>query len=113
MFPLILLILCVFLLFAFITFDQLVKTEYSDFSDEWFKDGKPRGIFWSPPGSTMFSGWGEMYRISFLWLFKTPAWAREDINIRPLFKRLRFFVLIWCAGVLSLAVINLINWPAK
>ena len=107
---LILFILCVFLLFAFITFDQLVKIEYRDFSDEWTNDGKPRGIFWSPPGSTMFSGFGEMYKISFLWLFKTPAWAKENIDIRALFKRLRLFALIWCIGVFALAVIN---WPAK
>ena len=110
MIPFILIILAIFLLFAFITFDQIVKIEYSNFRDDWNEDGKPRGIFWSPPGGSALSGWGEMHRISFLWLFKTPGWAAENMNIRALFNRLRLLVLIWCVGILFLAIIN---WPTK
>ena len=108
-FPPILLVPCV--IAAFITFDQIVKTEHDLFFSDWEQDGEPRGFFWRPPrGLSGFgSGWGLTAQSRWLaWLFQTPPWARSNPEVLGLFRRYRICVLIWNLGfIVWLAIIRL------
>src|SRR5262245_6350346 len=83
-------------LFAILTFDQLVLLLRSAYASEWERCGRPRALLrrrsefpWS------FSGWLAAQRCSFAWVFVTPAWARTDPNARRLLLRLRLLVGTW------------------
>lgn len=83
------------LLYSFVMFDRLVKTEYETHRAAWESDGKPYGFFWRAPECTYFpSGWARN-RLSFAWLFTTPLWALDSPRCRLWLSRLRICVLAW------------------
>jgi len=99
MLPLILFI--PFLFTAFLTFDQIVKTEHGEFFGNWVDDGQPRGFLWKPPPgpSWLGTGWAGQSRW-FVWLFQTPPWAKSSTKVMGLLRCYRVCVLIWNLGII-------------
>jgi hypothetical protein len=77
------------LLYAFAIFDRLVRAEYGQHRAAWKADGRPRGFFWHAPECTLFRSAWATNRLSFVWLFKTPAWAASSATYRGWLKHLR------------------------
>jgi hypothetical protein len=71
-----------------LAFDKLIKLEYVRFRRFWERDGRPFGIFWTPPevkrsGFRAFMGSSAAHKRSKLdWLFVTPGWVRESSEAR-------------------------------
>ena len=82
---------------AFYMFDQLVRSEYISHRKAWERDGRPWGWSWRPPGQGRASepkvwpypppwrwddqNWRSLEakrRCALLWLFRTPAWMRQN-----------------------------------
>lgn len=88
-----------FLVFLFlgyrnlISFDRLVKFEYTYYQECWKKDGCPYGFFWKPPhtGWITFSVTPYVARdnCALLWLFVTPTWMKKDADANRLVSQLR------------------------
>ena len=83
------------LLYSFVTFDRLVRAQYEAHREAWIADGQPRGFFWRARECTWFGSAIATHRLSFAWLFNTPAWAAESKTSRALLRRLRISVLLW------------------
>jgi hypothetical protein len=102
--PFILLVLLIpSLIWAFVTFDNLIKLEYHDFYDQWVKDRQPSGMFWKPERQSYFESFRSgttSQKYMFVWLFKTPEWIAGNDEASRLLKRLRVLVLVWNIGVL-------------
>jgi hypothetical protein len=97
------------LLAYFITFDRLVRREHKQHRSHWEKDGRPRGIFWSPPDTGLWVGNGARNRLTYRWLFRSPEWTRNDpqaLNLLILFR------VSWCL-VTSLLVAPIVIAFAK
>jgi hypothetical protein len=92
---------------AFLIFDQLVKLEYRKYRTEWEKDGKPHGFFWKPPESPLVRGAMATNRLSLYWLFRSPAWMKQNPSAVSLAKWLRICVAIWNLGIIVLVVLML------
>lgn len=78
-----------------LSFDSLVKLEYSGHWDEWVSDGRPRGLLWVPiresaPSLTAF------WFLSVRWAFVTPLWMRADARAKRLLYRYRILLAGWC-----------------
>ena len=108
------------LLWAFATWDRLIKLEFQHDPEAWSKNGKPLGIFQRRPRAEYSSYW-DWYRarwrrglLVFAWLFSTPAWARRDPEAKGLFIRLRLLVVIWNLGFLlaliAAAIASALHW---
>ncbi len=83
-----------------LSFDSLVKLEYSRHWDQWVSDGRPRGLLWVPtresaPSVTAF------WHLSVRWAFGTPVWIRADAPAKRLLYRYRFLLAAWCIAVLA------------
>src|SRR6185437_8556006 len=90
------------LIYSFVMFDRLVRAEYELYRAAWESDGKPYGYFWKAPECTYFkSGWARN-RLSFVWLFATPARALEIALSQVWLTRMRFCVLGWNIMIVSL-----------
>jgi hypothetical protein len=101
------------LIAAFVTFDKLVRLEYSSYKQEWEGDGKPHGFFWIPTESksmgfmVSFGSSIAFQRRAFSWLFVTPAWMKESDRALRLVFWLRVFVLAWNVGIV-ISVLTLV-----
>ena len=100
------------LLISFLLFDKLVRLEYESHRRHWDADGQPHGFFWVPPEVKKFGGWVikgrssiASRRCALVWLFSTPDWVRQDPIAKRLLFGLRFFVGVWNAGVLMIALL--------
>jgi hypothetical protein len=110
------LLLLLFVLIAvFLTFDQLVRLEYSSYRTNWEKDGGPAGFFWTSPEHRTFRGRLTRSltrsRVSLTWLFTTPEWIQVDEQARRLVRRLRILVLIWNVGIISVVIVTPLLYP--
>lgn len=108
---LLLTVLVAVLVAALLTFDQIVRLEYSAHRSRWEKDGKPHGFSWVPPESRMLRGWMvrpgsflALNRLAFVWLFKAPEWIQGDQRAIGLVRRLRILVLIWNIGLIGVLI---------
>jgi predicted membrane protein len=89
------------LIWAFTTFDNLIKLEYESFHEQWIKDKQPVGMFWRPENYRVsFSSGNVSQKYMLVWLFKTPEWVNGSDEASALLKRLRVLVLIWNICVL-------------
>jgi hypothetical protein len=88
------------LLYAFLLFDRLVRAEYEQHRPMWEADGRPAGFFWSAKECGYLSHYTRI-RLSFAWLFRTPAWVANAPPMVATLRRLRFAVLAWNVGFLS------------
>src|SRR4051812_17551443 len=97
-------------LFAyFITFDRLVRHEYKHHTSHWEKDGRPRGIFWSPLDTGLWVGNRARNRLQCRWLFRSPEWTRNDPRALNLLILVR---VSWCV-VTSLLLAPMVIVIAK
>jgi hypothetical protein len=95
------LLLIPILIFAFITFDNLIKLEHEDFHKQWLRDKQPIGMFWRPENyRASFGNRNASQKHMLIWLFKTPNWIEESDVASILLRRFRVLVLIWNLGVL-------------
>lgn len=117
----ILIALIIELLWAFLTFDQLIRLEYKNYKTDWEKDGMPYGFFWIPPELRLFPWKGLteyinknkiMYKsalargwLMLSWLFSIPGWMRGDPEARKLIYRLRVLTAIWNIGIVSIFLV--------
>lgn len=102
------------LIAAFLRFDQLVRLEYESYRRIWEADGKPHGFFWVPAESRSLGGWRvkassglASKRCALVWLFSTPEWIQRDDRAGHLLLWLRILVLVWNAGIISIAAATL------
>jgi hypothetical protein len=86
------------LLLCFYYYDRILKTEYSNYHDQWLSDGSPLGFFWMPKGAKLFSGSFSRGALSFRWLFKNPKWAINDKTVLQYLLKLR---ISWAIGALA------------
>ena len=86
---------------AFWMFDKLVRSEYASHREDWEQDGKPSGFFFHPPETQTPGSWLAFQRCTFVWLFKTPEWMRQDERTLRWVFWLRVSVLTWNLGVLG------------
>jgi hypothetical protein len=91
------------LLYAFVLFDRLLRSEHDSHRPAWEADGRPAGYFWQPPectGICLGSRLARM-RLALLWLFRTPSWVAESCALATLLRRHRLAVLGWNLGILA------------
>src|SRR5436190_21584352 len=88
------------LFYAFVMFDRLLRAEYQQHRPVWETDGRPVGFFWRAQESGLLTGHIARARLTFAWLFRTPAWIAGSPALVTMLRRLRFAVLIWNVGVL-------------
>jgi hypothetical protein len=88
---------------AFITFDRILRQQYSLHHFQWVKDGKAIGFFWLPKGSSSWTGSFARSRMLFGWAFCRPAWA-EGGEYAPLFRRLRISLFGFWLGCVTFLV---------
>jgi|SRR6185436_3723174 len=103
--------LALVLLEAFLMFDCLVRLEYRSYKSNWEADGRPHGFFWVPPEVKRLGGWTVSFRsdfaskrCSYVWLFSTPSWVRNDVKARQLLYWLRILVIVWNTSILLGAI---------
>ncbi|BFM17379.1 hypothetical protein R50073_35620 [Maricurvus nonylphenolicus] len=87
-------------------FDEVIKYQYSNYPEEWMKDGKPKGYGFSPKGGSYLS----MNMIAFKFAFgkKTPIWVLNDKEALKKYGRLSVFNKVWfwyCLAVFPVAII--------
>jgi hypothetical protein len=99
--------LFVVLLYAFVLFDRLLRAEYEHHRSAWETDGRPAGFFWRAQECGLVASQLAGARLSFEWLFRTPAWIAGSPVLVTMLRRHRFAVLVWNIGVLVLFVIFL------
>jgi len=96
--------LILIMLVDFLCFDRLLKTEYEKHKEQWIKDGKPRGYFWWPYESPLFTGYIAQLRLTIHWLFKTPQWIKHDVKARKTLQINRICTLIVYVGILVVVI---------
>jgi hypothetical protein len=84
---LLLLLFFVIWLFNSMAFDRLIEYQYQNYHEEWLSDGKPRGMFYKPKGSSVLTFWLKSFTLH----KKTPYWASDDDNAIALHNRLVFW----------------------
>jgi hypothetical protein len=77
------------ILTSFYYYDKILKIEYSNYREQWIKDGSPLGFFWVPKGAKLFAGSFSRGSLSFRWLFKNPPWAINDNAVHGHLLKLR------------------------
>jgi hypothetical protein len=94
------------LLLCFYYYDRILKTEYSNYHDQWLADGSPLGMFWVPKGSKLFSGSFSRGALMFQLLFKNPQWAKNDKTVLQYLQKLRISwgvgAAVWVVMVVAL-----------
>ena len=95
------LLLIPILIWAFNTFDSLIKLEYGKFHQQWITDGKPSGLFWRPAGfRPSLQGGIATQKSMLILLFKKPEWIASSAEACILLKKYRILVFTWNIGIL-------------
>ncbi len=90
------LLLVPILLWAFFTWDGLIKLEHKNFYQQWINDGQPIGMYWRPSKllPSFHSGMATQ-KYMLIWLFKNPPWVESSDEALKLLRRYRILVLAW------------------
>jgi hypothetical protein len=89
-------------------FDSLLKIEYERFYADWIKDGKPAGMFYRPPGYSLF-GAAKRNRVNTRWIFVKPGWIERDEAAERFYKYFRLTgIITYSIGLLLLLAFILI-----
>lgn len=88
------------LIFGFVSFDRVVRTQYEQDHAAWLEDGKPYGFYWRAKECTWWSSGWAMNRLWWRWLFKTPEWAKQLPTAEMWLRRYRISILAWNIGFL-------------
>jgi hypothetical protein len=83
------------MVYAAYNFDRLVQLQYADHFHAWDEDGRPSGFFWKPKDAHWTSGLIAKERLSIVWLFATPMWARGCKDARHHLHDMRAAVVGW------------------
>ena len=86
------------LIWAFNTFDNLIRLEYEQFHQHWISDGLPSGLYWRPPDyrPSFRSGMATQKSMLFLLIGK-PEWVESSDYASRLQRKYRILVLTWNA----------------
>ena len=85
-----------FLIWAFNTFDNLIKLEFEDFHQQWIADGRPSGLYWRPAGyRPSLQGGIATQRSMLVLLVGRPEWVASSDYASRLQRRYRILVLTW------------------
>lgn len=89
------------LVWAFNTFDNLIKLEYEKFHEQWIKDGQPSGLYWRPTDYRPSFHCGIATQKSMLiLLFNKPEWVASGGQAYNLLKKYRILVVTWNIGII-------------
>ena len=77
-------------IYHFYCFDRVVRFEFKNYKNEWIKDGKPYGFFWTSKESTYWQGCISRNACLEKWLKENPEWIQNDSKVTHLLNRLRF-----------------------
>lgn len=103
------------LVFGFLSFDRVVKTQYEHHRSAWLDDGKPTGFYWQAKESTWWASRWAAARLQMEWLFKNPKWSQTSPIARTWLRRYRLSILTWNVGVVVAAATALVimSHPGK
>jgi hypothetical protein len=93
-------ILMVWIVFAFICFDRLLRHQITHYPENWAGDGQPSGFFYFPRRASYASAYWARNRCLKKWVSQTPSWAQEDEKAFNLLRRLRNALLTYLIGFL-------------
>jgi hypothetical protein len=79
-------------------FDVILYLEHEYHTEDWQKDGRPGGFFWTPEGVSRRAGSFSRSRLASAWLSSTPSWMAADQKAKRL--------LFWYRAVWWLSVIG-------
>ncbi len=65
--------------------DDVIKYQFTHYYSEWVNDGKPRGMFFNPKGSSHFVKW---------WKKEVPEWLADDDEAISLHKKAEIWMRI-------------------
>ena len=89
------------LIWAFKTFDDLIKLEHEKFHQQWIKDGQPSGLFWHPDGCRpSFHGGIATQKSMLILLFNKPEWIDSSAQASNFLTKYRILVLTWNIGII-------------
>ncbi len=87
------------LLGAHYQLERLIRAEHDLHYDAWLADSRPQFIT-KRERFGFGSHWARL-RLSFVWLFRTPAWIRSSPDHMRRLRLLRLFVVAWNLPILS------------
>jgi len=73
--------------FSSLSFDRVIEYQYENYREQWIMDGKPRGMFFHPKGSSYFSFWLTCFTLH----KDLPDWVKNDNNAIAIYKKLKFW----------------------
>lgn len=82
-------------LYVFYCFDSLLRYQHQHHFEEWVKDGKPIGIFWVPPGASLFRGSLARNYACVALLICSKPWIEFDEDAKRLRRRYQFAQLVY------------------
>ena len=89
------------LIWAFKTFDDLIKLEHEKFHKQWIKDGQPSGLFRHPDGCRpSFHGGIATQKSMLILLFNKPEWIASSAQASNFLTKYRILVLTWNIGII-------------
>ncbi len=93
------------LIWAFNTFDNLIRLEHENFHQQWLADGKPSGLYWRPADyrPSFHCAMATQKSMLFL-LFRKPGWTQSGDYASTLLRKYRILVLTWNVGVVFLVL---------
>lgn len=102
---LLILTLVIIHLYGFFSFDRLLRLQHDLNYAAWEQDGRPAGFFWRTRECSWISSYVARNRLSFRWLFRTPAWISASPACARALRHFRLAVLISNAGLVVWASI--------
>ena len=93
----------------FVLFDFILYLEYEEHHEDWLKDDKPAGFFWTPGGASYWQGSFSSSNLASSWLMITPVWMLSD----PKARRLLFWYRLLCWISMIGWLISVITMVAK
>jgi len=87
---------------GFVLFDRIPRWLYHNARETWESLGRPTGIFWRPPGVSLFTQSPGQFRLWMMTSFRTPQWAREDPAAGRLVRQWHVYVIALNAMALLL-----------
>ena len=97
------------LIWAFKSFDDLIKLEHEKFHQQWIKDGQPSGLFWHPDGCRpSFHGGIATQKSMLILLFNKPEWIASSVEACNLLKKYRILVFAWNIGIILWLFVRLV-----
>jgi hypothetical protein len=85
---------------VFWLFNCLVRLEHDRHPGEWVRDGSPIGLGYLPADARLIRGSLARAAVAFKWIFRTPAWARQEEQAKWLLWKFRLAYAAFVYGVL-------------